>query len=1251
MSSPSSVGPQASSAHAAAATRVRAAEEPLAGDEALVRTVRRQAQMLAVLTTLQRGFLAGESSGDAFGLMLEQLIALTGSEYGFIGEVLHDAAGEPFLRMHGLSDVSWSDESRKVFERMRSGGFEFHNLDSLFGAVVRTRAPVISNQPRRDPRRGGVPSGHPPLRAFLGLPLMHGGQLIGMIGLANAPGGYDEAALPELEPMTATCASMVIALRVEQERNEAQRALQESERHYRTLANSKSALIWTAGADGQCTYFNETWLQFTGRRLEQELGSGWAEGVHAEDRARCLGTFEHALARREAFRMEYRLRHADGGYRWISDEGNPRFDSAGNFIGYIGFCSDVSERKRIELALDALAARYAFLSGVAFYEAVSRHLVDALKLDSVFIGELSRDGLGIEVRAGWGEDGPMQPFSYALADSPCDGTIANGACLYPREVWRRFPRDRALVEARIEGYVGTPLIGRDGRPLGLIVGLTRHPLADEAAARTLMDIFDDRVAAELQRERAEAALNRRIAFERLVARISSELILARPDDLDLHFARVLEELGSFAGADRSYVFQVTPDGRFINNTHEWCAVGIEPQMEHLQNVPFDDSTLFCRTIKRFDIVDYPSIDELPAEAAVDRALLQAQAIQSLLAVPMVANHRLLGFIGLDAVRAPRSWLDEEKTLVTLVGNAFTGVLERKRADESVRASEARYRSVVESVKEVIFQVDAAGRWVFLNRAWADITGYAVAQTLGTDCLEHVHPEDRDRQQEMFDHILRGETTSAAVAVRYLRTGGGYRWLEVSARPVVGAEGRVVGLSGTLNDITNQKEHESRLEYIAHYDPLTGLPNRVLLNDRLQRGMAQARRRGQQLAVAYIDLDGFKAVNDTHGHQVGDQLLTTLAARMRTTLREGDTISRLGGDEFVAVLIDLPDTESCLLLTHRLLAAVAQPVPLGGHELKVSASIGLAMFPQHEDVDADQLLRQADLAMYQAKLAGKNRYHVFDTAHDRSLRGQHATLARIRHGLRSGEFRVVYQPKVNMRTGALMGVEALIRWLHPERGELEPASFLPAVEGDPLAIELGDWVIEQALAQIAAWKRDGLALSVSVNVGARQLQAPDFMMRLQSALARHPEVWPGSLELEVLETSALESIAQMARIVESCAEIGVSFALDDFGTGYSSLAYLKSLPAARLKIDQAFVRGMLDDPGDLAILRAILGLASAFRCEVVAEGVESVEHGELLLQLGCDIAQGYGIARPMPAAQIPEWAASWSPPPSWLLTPR
>lgn len=898
------------------------------------------------------------------------------------------------------------------------------------------------------------------------------------------------------------------------------------------------------------------------------------------------------------------------------------------------------------LALDALAARYARLSGAAFYEAVCRHLVEALELDWVFIGQLASDRTSVEVRAGWKDGKALRPSAYVLAGTPCEGTILDGACIHARDVSRRFPHDLALAKEGVEAYAGMPLFDREGQVLGLIVALRRRPFDDEISLRMLLEVFDDRVAAELLRERVERVLTGRIAFERVVAQISSELILAPPAALDLHIDRALGELGRFAQADRAFVFQSSDDGMLFDNTHEWCVHGVEPQRASLQGVPLDEAPLFLRTIKHFAIVDFPCIDALPAAAEADRKLLRAQSIQSVLAAPMVANGRLLGFVGLDAVRRQRTWSDEDRTLLTLVGNAFTGVLERKRALDGLLASEARYRSVVESVKEVIFQLDEAGRWTFLNKSWASLTGYRLEDSLGRAFLSYVHPDDREQHGEVFEQVLSGELVTCVHAARYRCAGGGFRWLELSARPILDACGKPVGLSGTLDDITRQKEHESRLEHIAHYDALTGLPNRVLLNDRMQRGMAQARRRGQQLALAWIDLDGFKAINDTLGHQAGDQLLVVVAARMKAALREGDSIARLGGDEFVAVLLDLPDTESCVLLTQRLLNAVSQSVTIAGREVKVSASIGLTRYPQPDELDADQLLRQADLAMYQAKLAGKNRYHIFDGAHDRAECGRHPTLASIRSALHSGEFGLLYQPKVNMRKGKVVGMEALIRWRHPQLGELEPAAFLPVVADHPLAIEIGDWVIDRALAQIAAWKRAGVHLPVSVNIGARHLQVADFMLRLQSALARHPEVGPGGLELEVQEASALESVAQVARIVEACAQIGVSFALDDFGTGFSSLACLKRLPAARLKIDQLFVRGMLEDADDLAILTAIIGLAGAFRRELIAEGVESVEHGTRLLQLGCEVAQGHGIARPMPAAEVAAWASSWSPPAAW-----
>jgi EAL domain-containing protein (putative c-di-GMP-specific phosphodiesterase class I) len=289
-------------------------------------------------------------------------------------------------------------------------------------------------------------------------------------------------------------------------------------------------------------------------------------------------------------------------------------------------------------------------------------------------------------------------------------------------------------------------------------------------------------------------------------------------------------------------------------------------------------------------------------------------------------------------------------------------------------------------------------------------------------------------------------------------------------------------------------------------------------------------------------------------------------------------------------------------------------------------------------------------MYQAKLAGRNRYHIFDAAHDNSLRSLHESLERICLAMVRNEFVLHYQPKVDMHSGCVVGAEALIRWQHPEKGLLAPAAFLPLIEDHQLAVDLGEWVINTALTQIGLWQSLGLHLPVSVNVGARQLQQGNFVERLQAIMARHPQVSPGSLELELLETSALVDIEQVSKVIEICQGMGVKFALDDFGTGYSSLTYLKRLHVTLLKIDQSFVRDMLDDPDDLAILQGVIGLAASFNCEVIAEGVETVAHGTALLKLGCNLAQGYGIARPMTAERVPAWASTWQPDVAWKALP-
>jgi len=568
---------------------------------------------------------------------------------------------------------------------------------------------------------------------------------------------------------------------------------------------------------------------------------------------------------------------------------------------------------------------------------------------------------------------------------------------------------------------------------------------------------------------------------------------------------------------------------------------------------------------------------------------------------------------------------------------------------TLREAEAQLQlaaSVFNSAREAIVITNVTGEVMDVNQAFSYITGFDREEALGRN------PRflgSGVKHQNFYATLWRDLTDKGhwygEIWNRH-KNGTVYAAMQTISA-VRGGDGQVAHYLALFSDITASKNHQMALEHIAHYDALTNLPNRVLLADRLQQGIIQAQRRGQLLAAAYLDLDGFKTINDQHGHEVGDQLLISVSSRMKQTLREGDTLARMGGDEFVAVLVDLANPAHALPMLSRLLSAIAQPVQIGNLTLQVSASLGVTFYPQQEDVEADQLLRQADQAMYLAKVAGKNRLHVFDSEQDRSARGHHESLKNIRLALQRNEFVLHYQPKVNMRTGMVVGAEALIRWQHPEQGLLPPATFLPVIEDHPLAIDIGEWVINTALTQIERWQMQGLQMPVSVNVGAHQLQHPLFTGRLRELLAAHPTLKRGLLELEVLETSALADIESVSLVIKACGDMGVMFALDDFGTGYSSLSYLKRLQVKLLKIDQSFVRDMLIDPDDLAILKGVIGLAAAFRRQVIAEGVETVAHGRLLLQLGCDLAQGYGIARPMPAHELPAWVLAWQTQADWF----
>lgn len=570
------------------------------------------------------------------------------------------------------------------------------------------------------------------------------------------------------------------------------------------------------------------------------------------------------------------------------------------------------------------------------------------------------------------------------------------------------------------------------------------------------------------------------------------------------------------------------------------------------------------------------------------------------------------------------------------------ITDQKKSEEKLKLA----ANVFTHARESIIITDASGTIIDVNDTFTTSTGYTHKEAIGQNPrFLQSGRQSSEFYADMWKTLL---DEGYWYGELWNRRKNGEVHVEIKTISAVRNEHNITTHYVALgNDITHIKEHQKQLEHIGHYDILTNLPNRSLLADRLSHAMSQCHRHKQSLAVAFLDLDDFKAINDTHGHDVGDELLIKLSARMSEALREGDTLARIGGDEFVAVLEDLVKVEDCEPVLERLLLAASEPVVVNNTTLNVSASIGLTLYPQ-DNVDTDQLMRHADQAMYVAKESGKNRYHLFDTAQDDAVKVQRESLEAIRSALDNEQFVLYYQPKVNMQTSTVIGVEALIRWQHPERGLLNPIDFLPTIENNPMIVELGEWVINTALTQIRQWQttEQNLPISTSVNIAALQLQQSNFAERLGTLLSAHPNVEPQHLELEILETTALDDVQNVSAIMHACMAQGVKFSLDDFGTGYSSLTYLRRLPASQIKIDQSFVRDMLSDSNDLAIVEGVIGLAKSFKREVIAEGVETIEHGTALLKLGCHLAQGYGIARPMPASDVPTWVAEWTSNNAW-----
>jgi len=570
--------------------------------------------------------------------------------------------------------------------------------------------------------------------------------------------------------------------------------------------------------------------------------------------------------------------------------------------------------------------------------------------------------------------------------------------------------------------------------------------------------------------------------------------------------------------------------------------------------------------------------------------------------------------------------DGEGNIVGVEGTTRDNT-ERRRAEEELRLA----AQVFENSGEAIMIMDAGCRVVSVNRAFTEMTGFPAAEVLGSaPFVLHSDLHDEEFYQRLWHSVAEGGYWQGEIWSRR-KNGEAYpEWLGIST--LRGADGNVTHYVVISSDISERKAAEARIEFLAHHDPLTDLPNRLLLKDRLERAIVHGERTGTKVALLFIDLDRFKTVNDSLGHPVGDRLLREAALRLRACIRDMDTVSRQGGDEFLVILTELDDPDAVTGVAEHILSALAVPFSLDGHDVAISCSVGIAVCPE-DGRDFDGLLKKADIAMYHAKEAGRNAFRYYSERMNIDALERLDLQNRLRRDLEQGEFRLYYQPLVELATGRIVGAEALVRWNSKENGLVTPSRFINVAEESGLIVQLGEWVLREACRELRQWHDKGHSdLSMAVNLSAIQFRRGSVDEIVMRALG-DAGADPASLELELTESILLQGAEHVLAAVRRLKGLGIRLSIDDFGTGYSSLAYLKRFAVDKLKIDQSFVRDLPTDPDSAAIVRAVIQMAKSLNLLVLAEGVETPAIADNLRLLRCDYVQGFHFGRPMPAEEF------------------
>ncbi|HXF67692.1 MAG TPA: PAS domain S-box protein [Burkholderiales bacterium] len=991
------------------------------------------------------------------------------------------------------------------------------------------------------------------------------------------------------------------------ERKQAEEAIARERALLRTIIDALPDYIFVKDRDGRFLLANEPWLRARGMKLEEIVGKTvydvfpreMAQSM-AEQDEKVVATGEPLLDH-ETMVAAKDAASGEAVYRWSLTSKVPLRDATGAIIGTVGIARDITERQLAEQALRESEERFRAIFeqagvGIALRAIEPRNprwLRVNQRLADIF-GYTQEEMLGLT-------SVDLTPAEERAQAIEFNERLASGELTsYTRE--KRYVRkDGRVIWARVS--LAT-VRGADGRPKSVV--------------SVIQDVTEQVIAA--RRRAMQSAVTGVLAEATTVEEAMPKLCRAICEAMDWAY-------GAW------WLWSEQENG--LARAGYWCS--FEPQFEESDRqywfkLGSGGGGLVRRAWREQEATWLADIGQ--EESFLRRASCAKLGWRSAYAFPILAGTEVIGvmeFFGSDS-RSPGEALSP---VSRTVGSQIGQFIQRKRAEQALRESEEQFRQLAGNIPQVFWISDAAQkRTLYLSPAAQTLLGRPLEALLSRPRLlvRAVHPQDRPRVHAAHKSAASG---GYDLTYRVVRPDGTIRWVQDRAFPVHDAEGRIYRIAGITEDVTERKLAEERLLHLAHYDVLTSLPNRVLFYDRLKQVLAQARRNQWTVGVMFIDLDRFKNVNDTLGHSVGDRLLQQVSERLMRAVRTGDTVGRLGGDEFAIVLSNLASAQDASLVAQKIMASFSEPFKLEGTEVYVTASIGITLYPD-DSTDQDTLIRNADTAMYRAKEVGRNSYQFYTpemNARTLELLGMENSL---RRALDRDEFLLYYQPKASIADGDIVGVEALLRWKHPERGMVSPAEFMPVLEETGLIVSVGNWVLRSVCAQIKAWERAGIRpVPVAVNLSARQFATRDLGATIKRVIEEH-RVDPRLIELEITESSLMANTEEAVRTLEYLSGLGVRLSIDDFGTGYSSLAYLKRFPLDALKIDRSFVADLTTDADDSTITRAVISMAHSLGLKVVAEGVETESQLAFLSEYGCDEIQGYYFARPMPAEECGAW---------------